>query len=164
MDIFKVSLIVSTFFCSLVAGFLFAYAVVIMPGIKKLNAKAFIQTFQVTDLIIQNKQPLFMLIWLGSAVAIIVCAITGFSRLHGVDFYLLACASVLYIVGVQISTAVINLPLNNKLQTLNVDSMDHAALAVARKEFEPRWNTSNRIRTAISGGVSLLLLILLLRL
>lgn len=164
MDIFQTALIISAFLCSLVAGFLFAYAIVIMPGINYLNDREFIRAFQVTDRIIQNNQPIFILVWVGSVIAIIVSAVFGIGRLQGVDFFLLVLATLTYIFGVQLSTIVIHLPLNNKLQTLDVDAMNEADLKVAREEFEPRWNTSNLIRTAISGGVSALLIILLFRL
>jgi len=164
MDIFQVALILSTFLCSLVAGFLFAYAIVIMPGIKNLNDREFIRTFQVTDRIIQNNQPIFILVWVGSAIAVIVSAVIGIGKLQGADFFLLALVTPMYILGVQLSTIVINLPLNNKLQTLDIDEMNETDLKVARKEFEPRWNASNLVRTAISSCVSALLIILLFRL
>ncbi len=164
MNIFQAALILSTFLCSLVAGFLFAYAIVIMPGIKSLNDREFIRAFQVTDRIIQNNQPIFILVWVGSAIAVIISAVFGVGQLQGVDFFLLALATLMYIFGVQLSTIVIHLPLNNKLQTLDVDVMNETDLKVARNEFEPRWNTSNIVRTAISGCVSALLIILLFRL
>lgn len=164
MDIFQAALILSTFLCSLVAGFLFAYAIVIMPGIKNLNDREFIRAFQVTDRIIQNNQPIFILVWVGSAIAVIISAVFGVGQLQGVDFFLLALATLLYILGVQLSTIAIHLPLNNKLQTLDVDVMNETDLKVARNEFEPRWNTANIVRTAISGCVSALLIILLFRL
>ena len=135
-----------------------------MPGIKSLNDREFIRTFQVTDRVIQNNQPIFIFVWVGSAIALIVCAFFGIGRLQGVDFFLLAFATLTYLFGVQISTIVIHLPLNNKLQKLDIDTMNEIELKAAREGFEPRWNTSNRIRTVISGFVSILLIILLTRL
>lgn len=163
MGIFQTALILSAFLCSLVAGFLFAYAIVVMPGIKNLNDREFIRTFQVTDRIIQNNHPIFMLVWAGSAIAIIVSALYGIERLQGVDLFLLALATLAYVLGVQVSTIAIHLPLNNKLQTLDVDAMNETDIKVARNDFESRWNTSNLIRTAIASCVSVLLIILLFR-
>ena len=71
MNILDISLIFSILTCSLVTGFIFTYAVVVMPGLSKLNDKEFIRAFQVTDGIIQNNQPLFMLTWIGSIIAIL---------------------------------------------------------------------------------------------
>ncbi len=56
-------LLVSTLLCTLVTGFVFTYAIVVMPGFGKLNDREFIQVFQATDGIIQNNQPLFILVW-----------------------------------------------------------------------------------------------------
>lgn len=164
MAIFQTALILSAFLCSLVAGFLFAYAIVVMPGIKNLNDREFIRAFQVTDRIIQNNNPVFMLVWPGSALAIIVSVFYGIGSLQGVDLYLLVLAALAYIAGVQVPTIAIHLPLNNKLQTLDIDAMNETDIKIARNDFEPRWNRSNLIRTAIASCVSILLIILLFRL
>ena len=163
MNLFNISLITASFLCSLVAGFLFAYAVVVMPGIKKLNDKDFITAFQVTDGIIQNNQPLFILMWLGSIVALIMATTQGAKVLDGTDLYLLLLAATLYIIGVQALTVMINLPLNNQLQKHNVDVMNESELTTARQVFESRWNRFNVIRTAVACGVSGLLLVVVFR-
>ena len=48
-------LLISTFLCALVTGFVFTYAVIVMPGFAKLGDKEFITAFQVTDEVIQKK-------------------------------------------------------------------------------------------------------------
>lgn len=164
MSILSISLVISALLCSLVAGFLFAWAVVVMPGIRSLDDKAFIRAFQVMDRVIQNGHPLFILVWLGSAVAIIVCGLLGLSLLQGVDLVLLFLAAGAYLAGVQGSTIAVHLPLNNALQRLDLEAMGEEAIAEARAAFESRWNRSNVIRMAIACAVSLLLILLLLRL
>ena len=69
--IFPIILITATLLCALVAGLLFAFAIVTMPGIKSLNDREFIRAFQVMDGVIQNNQPIFMLVWLGSALTLL---------------------------------------------------------------------------------------------
>lgn len=162
MTVFDVALVLSALLCALVAGFLFAYAIVIMPGIKNLDDKAFIRAFQVTDRVIQDNHPLFIFVWLGSAVALIVCTLTGLAQLEGTDQLLLLVAAAAYLGGVQVSTVVVHLPLNNALQEYDVESMSAAELSAARAGFEPRWNRSNEVRTAIACGVSLALIVLAL--
>jgi len=134
-----------------------------MPGIKNLNDREFIRAFQVTDRIIQNNNPIFILVWVGSAVAVIVSSFYGVGSLQGIDLFLLALASLAYILGVQMPTIAINLPLNNKLQKIDVDVLNETDIKKARNDFELRWNTSNVIRTAIASCVSILLIILLIR-
>jgi uncharacterized membrane protein len=164
MIIFDIALVLSTFMCSLVAGLLFSYAIVVMPGFKILDDKSFIKAFQVTDRIIQKNHPLFLLVWLGSAVSIIIFVVSGFEKLEGVDFFMMLLASIAYIIGVQVPTIIINLPLNNKLQEVDVDNLSEEELKIARSEFEHRWNRSNEIRTVIACSVSLVLIILMLKL
>ncbi len=54
MVIFQIALIAATFLCSLVAGFLLAFAIVAMPGIGSLSDREFIRAFQVMDRVIQS--------------------------------------------------------------------------------------------------------------
>ena len=56
MNSFSCFLIAATFLNSLMAGFLFSFAVVVMPGIKSLSDREFLRTFQVIDRVIQNSQ------------------------------------------------------------------------------------------------------------
>ena len=161
MGIFQIILILATFLCSLVAGFLFAFAVVTMPGIRILNDREFIRAFQVMDRVIQNNQPIFMLVWVGSAVALVASVVLGIGQLDGAGRLLFILAVLAYFLGVHLPTVTINIPLNNKLQTLDVDAMNETSQKIARKDFEPRWNLWNSIRAAFASLVSALLIILL---
>ena len=161
---FQIVLILATLLCSLVAGFLFAFAIVVMPGIKTLNNREFIRTFQVIDGVIQNNQPLMVVVWMGSILAAVAAAVMGFGQLDGTQRLLLVSAPIVYILGVQLSTFTINVPLNNRLQRLNVDAMDELALKAARMNFEPGWNRWNLVRTPFAGLTSVLFMILLFRL
>lgn len=162
--IFQIILILATLLCSLVAGFLFAFASVVMPGIKRLKDREFIRAFQVIDGVIQNNQPMFVAVWVGSIVALLASSGLGIGLLAGAKRLLLIVAPLVYILGVQLSTFTINVPLNNKLKSLNVDDMDETALKVARMDFEPHWNLWNLIRTPFASLVSVLLIVLLFKL
>ena len=164
MGIFQIVLILAAFLCSLVAGFLFAFTFVVMPGIRSLNDREFIRAFQVMDGIIQDNQPTFVLVWVGSVVALVTSAVLGFEQLDGAGRLLMSFAALAYLVGVQLPTVTINIPLNNKLQTLDLDAMNETTRKAARKDFEPRWNRWNSIRTAFASLASALLMILLFRL
>jgi len=58
----------------------------------------------------------------------------------------------------------VNIPLNNKLQALDVDTMNETTQKVARKDFEPRWNLWNSIRATFASLASALLIIIVFRL
>lgn len=164
MEAFQIALVLATLLCTLVAGFVFAFAAVVMPGIRKLDDGEFLRAFQVIDGVIQEGQPAFMVVWIGSVLALIAAAALGFGQSAGVDRFLLIAAVLVYLLGVQLPTAVINIPLNNRVQALTIASMDETARNAARLEFESRWNRSNVTRTILASLVSVLLLILLLRL
>jgi uncharacterized membrane protein len=113
------------------------------------------------DGVIQNNQPLFLLVWVGSAVAVVVSAVFGFGLLDGVGRLLMIFGALAYLLGVHLPTVTINIPLNNKLQTLNVDAMNETTQHMARRDFEPRWNRWNSIRAAIASLASAQLIVLL---
>ena len=163
MELLQIALISAAFLCSLVAGFLFAFAVVVMPGIRSLNNRGFIRAFQAMDGIIQNNQPIFIVVWLGSVIALIIAVVLGIGHLDATGLWLLIISTLAYLLGVQLPTFTINIPLNNRLQALNVDAMDEAAQEAARETFEARWNRWNIMRTRISCLVSALLIVLVFR-
>lgn len=158
MGTFHIALFLATLSCSLVAGFLFAFAVVVMPGLGNQADRDFIRGFQVIDRVIQNRQPIFMLVWAGSVVTLVMSVILGIEPLDRPDRLLLIFATVVYLLGVQLPTAIINIPLNNQLQTLDVAALDKAALKAAREEFEPRWKRWNTFRTVLAVLTTALLL------
>jgi len=161
MTLFVGFLIVSTLLCALVTGFVFTYAVVVMPGFAKLDDREFIRTFQVTDGVIQNNQPLFMLTWVGSIVSIVATMVLGFIELHGIERWIVIAIGFVYLIGVQGITILIHLPLNNRLQRLEIDEMDPESLSKERNKFETHWNYFNNIRTLIACAVSFSLMLLI---
>ena len=46
MELIQVGLFLATLFCSLVAGLVFAFAIVVMPGIKSLGDRDFLPVLQ----------------------------------------------------------------------------------------------------------------------
>lgn len=160
MEVFQAITILATLLCSLVAGFLFAFAVVIMPGMRDLSDRDYLRAFQVMDRVIQRNQPVFMLVWVGSVLAILASAVLGLWRLDGMERILLVIAMLAYILGVQLPTFIINVPLNNRVQALEIDGESEAVLAGLRQEYELRWNRWNRIRTVIAVLVSAALIVL----
>ncbi len=161
MNVFQITLFSATVLCSLVAGFLFAFAIVVMPGIKTLDDREFIKSFQVMDRVIQNRQPVFLLVWIGSILTLFAAVVVGLIQLSGFDCFLLIAVAALYLGGVQIPTGTINVPLNNELQTVNVDHLTEPELQEVRRNFESPWNKWNAIRTVVAITTSMILMALL---
>jgi uncharacterized membrane protein len=163
MAFFQPALLLAALLCSLVAGFLFAFAVVVMPGIRNLDNGSFLRAFQVIDRVIQNNQPLFVSVWVGSVLALIAATALGIGTLSGTDRLLIVTAALGYLLCVQAPTVAINIPLNKQIQKLDVSAMNEATRQRAREHFESRWNRWNVIRTVCASLVSILLMLLLLR-
>lgn len=164
MAMFEAALIVATLLCSLVAGLVLAFAVVVMPGIGTLSDREFLRAFQAIDGVIQRRQPVFALVWLGSIVALLAALVLGLRELEGAARILLVLAGLVYLLVVHLPTFTINVPLNNRVQALDVDALDEATLRKARQGFEPRWRRWNSIRTAAASLTSVALMMQLLRL
>jgi uncharacterized membrane protein len=130
-------------------------------GIKSLDDREFITSFQVMDRIIHNNQPVSLLVWIGSIVTLLVAALIGFWQLNDVAWYLLFIVTLLYLLGVHLPTVFIHLPLNKQLQAKDVTSLNGQGQREARNKFEQRWNLSNLIRTGVACLTSVLLMILL---
>ena len=161
LDLFDTSLIISALSCGLVTGFILTYAIVVMPGLSKLTDRNFLRAFQVTDEIIQNNQPLFMLIWVGSIISVITTIVTSIVYVGFSDASLTLIVCFIYLVGVQGVTVIIHIPLNNHLQKLQVDKLDDRTANHERSVFEAKWNKFNYIRSSISFFVCLAFLVIL---
>ena len=161
MDMLDISLILSILSCSLVGGFIFTYAIVVMPGLSKLNDKDFLRAFQVTDAVIQNKQPLFMFTWISSIVALLTTILVSLASVGLAETWLILLIGVAYLLGVQGITVAIHIPLNNYIQKVKIEELNDENLANERLKFETKWNFFNNMRTGIAISVSLLLLVLL---
>ena len=81
-------------------GFLFAFAVVTMPGLAQLNDREFLRAFQAMDAVIQNNQPVFVSVWIGSVVSLMIALVLGMWQLQGTECLLLLLAALAYLLGV----------------------------------------------------------------
>ena len=161
MAAYQFAMFLTALLCSLVAGFLFAFAVVVMPGLKKLDDAAFIRAFQVIDGVIQKNQPIFVIVWLGSILAVVTSSVLGLWALTGWHLALQVLVLLVYLLGVQLPTFAINIPMNNRLQALSIEGLNAAALYAARAPFEHRWNRWNRFRAVLCALVTAALLVLM---
>ncbi|MEQ9351535.1 MAG: DUF1772 domain-containing protein, partial [Vicingaceae bacterium] len=142
MDLLQITFITATVLCSLVAGFLLAFSLVVMPGIKNLDDRNFLKAFREMDLIIQNNNPIFMIVWVGSVLSIIALVIQGVQVYEGYKLLAVLAITVFSLLGVQLPTASINIPLNNRVQKLDLETLDEVSLKIERDHFERRWNRS----------------------
>jgi uncharacterized membrane protein len=115
----------------------------------------------VTDAIIQNNQPLFMLTWVGSIISIISTIVISIVILGISDAWYVVLVGIVYLLGVQVVTFSIHIPINNHLQQFDFDTLDDQNLNKERLKFEKKWNYFNNFRTMIAFFVTLALIIIL---
>ena len=161
MEILDISLFFSILLSALVTGFILTYALVIMPGLSNFDDKEFIKVFQVTDGIIQNNQPIFILIWVGSIMSVLGTIITSILSLGILDAWIIIFVGVVYLLVVQGITISIHLPLNKSIQNIDINSSNSETLSKMRKSFETKWNYFNNVRTVVAFFVVLIFLLIL---
>ena len=161
MNFLDIFLIFSTLSCSLVTGFVFTYAVIVMPGLSTLDDREFIRAFQVTDRVIQKNQLFFMVKWIGSIISVLGVVLFSIVSLELRGAWFTILCGIVYLLGVQGVTMSIHLPLNNKIQKLKLEELSNQCLKEERANFEGTWNFYNKIRTAIAFSLCVLFLFIL---
>jgi uncharacterized membrane protein len=163
MNLFELAMLLSILLVTLVAGIVLTFAVVVMPGIRPLSDRDFLQSFKAMDRVIQRNHPVLVLVWIGSFLAVVVTFGLGLFVLETIDRIFLVTACSMYTLGVMLPTARINVPLNNELQNSNLTTMSDEEIKQFRFLFESTWNRWNIIRTVLATATAIVLLIVLIR-
>eukprot|EP00977_Amphora_coffeiformis_P009233 scaffold2102_cov161-Amphora_coffeaeformis.AAC.17 len=157
---FEIALFTSVFLVTTVFGMMLVFAIVVMPGIARLDDGDYLRAFQVIDGVVQDKQPIFYFVWIGAVVATVITSALGWSELDKDRRFQLLMATLAYL-GTQVSTMLFNIPLNNHLKELQIQYLDSTTKQTERVHFEASWCFWNWARTVVMGFVSLYLLYLL---
>jgi len=147
-------LIITTLTSGLIAGLFYAWSISVTPGLAKIEDENYLQAFQKMNRAIIN--PIFLMCFMG--LAILLPLLSYFSY-NSIDFVYVITASILYLVGVMAVTFLGNIPLNNKLESLKIESMTDEQMSTFRERFESKWNTLNYVRT-ISSSLSFIFMII----
>ena len=132
MDLLDISLIFSITLCSLVSGFIFTYAIVVMPGLSNLNDKDFIRAFQVTDAVIQNNQPIFMFTWIGSIVSLLGTILTSVVGFGLSETWSIVLFNGVYLIGVNGIKIAIHIALNNHIEKVAIEELNDEVITHER--------------------------------
>jgi hypothetical protein len=108
------------------------------------------------DRVIQNNQPLFVLVWVGSVLALVAAAVLGLWELSGADRLLVIVAALVYLLCVQLPTVTINIPLNNSLQKLDSSTMNEMTRKQARDGLSPLESMERRQGRVREPGIPLI--------
>ncbi len=156
--ILKLSLLLSAVAVGLACGLFYSYSVSVNPGLKKLSDTEYLHAMQQINRAILN--PVFFSSFMGAVILLPLSAWLSY-RSGGADasFYYILAAALAYISGVFGITATCNVPLNNLLDSFNIQTANLTDIAAMRKQFEGPWNRFHLIRT-LANLLSFVLLLL----
>jgi uncharacterized membrane protein len=157
-----IALISAILLVTLVCGFTLAFSIVIMPGLSELDDRDYLRAFQVIDGMIQKNQPIFMLVWIGSFLSVLALSVMAFLNMESQLKWLILVGSLIFILGVHVPTVIKNIPLNNRLQEVELQSANVAVVETLKNEFSAVWIPWNHRRTIaalVSAMVYLLVII-----
>ena len=140
MDLLRaVSLFAALLMSGLMAGLYFAFSTSVLPGIGRRDDSTFVDSMRAMNSAILN--PLFLLVFLGPAPLGLVAAATRLGEGHRAGLGWATTGLVLYVVTLVI-TGVVNVPLNNRLDSTEPPE-------AARALFEQRWVRWNAVRAVL---------------
>lgn len=150
-------LILTTLSSGLMAGLFYSWSISVTPGLAKVNDENYLKAFQSMNRAILN--PVFLIIFMGLVILLILLSYLSYNSTEPAQFWYILSATVLYIAGVIVVTIFGNVPMNNKLEVLQIESINLEQMASFRLGFENKWNKLNMIRT-ICSALSFLMLIM----
>jgi len=143
----NISLNISLILTGLSAGLFYAWSVSVIPGTQKIDDLSYLNTMQSINREILN--PAFFLVFFGSLLALACSTYFTYSG-STKGFWFLLIATLTYLIGTIGVTGLGNVPLNNKLETLNIKELSLKEIAEFRQHFESRWNKLHTYRMLFS--------------
>ncbi|MFC4334681.1 anthrone oxygenase family protein [Salininema proteolyticum] len=141
--LFTTALVLALLSVGMTAGAMAVYAHAIMPGLRSCDDRTLVGMMVHANREILNGW--FISGFLGTAVFSLAAAILGVTASGGavLAWTLVGAAGALSMVVI---TAAVNVPLNNELDDVDVETASETGLAEARRRFEARWTKWNTVR------------------
>jgi uncharacterized membrane protein len=134
--------IVST---GLVSGLLYGWTVSVIPGLRRTTDLSYVTTMQQINQAIIN--PAFVIPFMGIPLVLGAAAFVQFRAGDTRRGWLLASATLTYVVAVLGVTVGRNVPLNDALDAFVIERSDTESLATRRHTYEQPWNRWHNLRT-----------------
>lgn len=132
----------------LLAGLFFAWAVSIIPGTKGISDRSYLEAMQSINRAILN--PSFFIAFFGTGVLLLVSSFLQFWEGVDASFWLMLCATIVYLAGTFGITVLGNVPLNNTLDSVHISNLSMVELKRIRHSYESQWNKLHMARTIFS--------------
>lgn len=142
----SVALVAATLTVGLMAGLFSAYAYSVMPGLRRVDDRAFVEVMQRINVAIINGW--FLVAFLGGLAFSVLAAALHLAGAARTALPWIVAGVLFYVVALVV-TGRVNVPLNNELAAAG--PADRAGdLAGVRRRFEDRWVRWNVVRAAMS--------------
>ena len=122
------------------AGIFFSWSITVIPGTKLISDSSYLETMKSINIRIKN--PLFLVIFIGP-IFLLAYQARSFDPLP-------VAALLIYLIGPLGITFTKNIPLNDKLDTKDLNSLSLTDKKSFRQDYESKWNFWNSIRTVMS--------------
>lgn len=138
----------SVLLSGLIAGLFYAYSCSVNPGLGRLSDREYLRAMQSINRAILN--PLFFITFLGTLITLPATCIVYWNAC-GFDSTcaMLTAASLVYGIGVFGVTIKANVPLNNKLDKMDLNA-GAGHFSNWRMDFERPWNRFHSLRTMMN--------------
>jgi uncharacterized membrane protein len=150
-------LILTTLFSGLMAGLFYSWSISVTPGLAKIGDENYLKAFQSMNRAIIN--PVFLIVFMGLVIMLLMLTYLYYNSPAPSQSWFIISAMVIYLLGVMAVTIFGNIPMNNTLEVLQIETINHEQMTSFRLGFESKWNKLNMIRT-ISSSFSFTFLIL----
>jgi uncharacterized membrane protein len=144
-NVLPVLLLLTALGCALMAGMFFTFSNFVMKALARLQAPQGIAAMQYINITILN--PLFYLVFMGTALISLVLPLSLFFREQQANEIYLIAGSICYLVGVMLVTIVFNVPMNNALEAVEADGEEASKLW---KHYLINWTNWNHVRSVTS--------------
>ncbi len=129
-------------------GFFYAWVCSTMWGLDQADPRVAIAAMQAMNASVRNA--VFAPAFFATPWVLIAAGLMAWSTGRGTAALVFVLAGVVYLVGGQILTIMVNVPMNEALAKVAVPE-DRAAAEVIWQAYSPRWQTYNQARTVVSG-------------
>jgi uncharacterized membrane protein len=140
MNLTKILILTGLVGSGLMGGVCFTFGTAVMSSLQRMPAGQGAAAMNLINVRIQN--PLFLLIFVGTALVCVALAILAFVQDTPGKWWLIAGAA-LYVVGMVIVSFAINIPLNDQLAAVDPHS---AAGTTEWLNYLAKWNPANNLR------------------
>ena len=142
--------------CGLMAGFFFAFSIVVMKALEQQPPSQGIAAMQSINIVVIN--PMFMVAFFGTAAVCLVLFVSSFFRWHRPGAAYLLVGSLLYLVGTILVTILFNVPRNDALAVVDPTSTEGASLWIS---YVSSWTAWNHVRTVAALAAAALFMMAL---